>query len=214
MNFLKLGACFTTNGGSEKFTVTGAGENNGLQVVTVHEDANLFDSAITSEDILGTNGVNFAVVDSETSVVTALRTRGQSVQIGSVASVGLTRTTVDNSDLEFSLIGRMSCVNPGDDADSDSDVESDFLARTLLCEPIIKSQLQPTSMHFVISQVGLDFGGSKYTRDNCQTAKDELLARYISCTLDSGYVQYRHRTRNALGDCFPFLFPPQFPTTR
>ncbi len=46
------GACYTTVGGSETFTVSGSGESNGLQVVTVHEDANLFLSGITSEDIL------------------------------------------------------------------------------------------------------------------------------------------------------------------
>ena len=33
--------------------------------------------------------------------------------IGKIASVGISRTFTDNSDLEFSVIGRMKCTPPG-----------------------------------------------------------------------------------------------------
>ncbi len=101
-----------------------------MQVVTVHEDSALFDAAIAHADILGGGaGVAFALTDAHTSVAAAMRAGGQTVGIGSVATVGVTRSVVDNSDLEFSLIGRMSCVVPGSTAADDSDVEADFLVR-------------------------------------------------------------------------------------
>ncbi len=81
-------------------------------------------------------------MDPATSVVTALRTRGQSVGIGilkktiefnfwfpkciflgNVASIGITRSLVDNTDLENSLIARFDCINPGET----SGVDADFL---------------------------------------------------------------------------------------
>ncbi len=90
----------------------------------------------------GTDGVECAVVDPSTSVVTALRSRGQSVGIGmaiftkfkfwfpacsfnlgNVASIGITRSLVDNTDLENSLIARFDCINPGET----SGVDADFL---------------------------------------------------------------------------------------
>ena len=48
----------------------------------MHEDAAIFDSTIAHSDILESSGLNFAVVDPHTSVIAALKTRGQSAQIG------------------------------------------------------------------------------------------------------------------------------------
>ncbi len=70
--------------------------------------------------------------------------------------VGISRVLVDNQDLEFSLIGRMECTGLGDWA-----VDDDHLT-------------------------GLDTDGSGYTRENCQTAKSELLVRtLVNCTFET-----------------------------
>ena len=43
--------------------------------------------------------------------------------LGNVASIGITRSLVDNTDLENSLIARFDCINPGET----SGVDADFL---------------------------------------------------------------------------------------
>lgn len=73
--------------------------------------------------------------------------------LGTYATIGISRTFIDNSELEFSLIGRMECTEPGNTAE----IDADFL-------------------------VGVEnkYG---YSRDNCETAKTEMLAREIAnCT--------------------------------
>lgn len=75
--------------------------------------------------------------------------------VGSFATIGISRTYVDNSDLEFSLIGRMECTEPG--------------SRAATVEPFLVG---------IPSTYG-------YTRDNCQTSKDEILAReLLNCTFN------------------------------
>lgn len=151
----QYGTCYSTRGGLEKYVVDQAGEGNGFTVITQHEDAEAFDASLASSNIYGAKGVNFAVVDEHTSILTAMRTRAQSVQLGSFATIGISRTYVDNSDLEFSLIGRMECTEPG--------------SRAATVEPFLVG---------IPSTYG-------YTRDNCQTSKDEILAReLLNCTFN------------------------------
>eukprot|EP00095_Tigriopus_kingsejongensis_P007532 maker-scaffold1035_size68272-snap-gene-0.12 protein:Tk07532 transcript:maker-scaffold1035_size68272-snap-gene-0.12-mRNA-1 annotation:"hypothetical protein DAPPUDRAFT_310184" len=151
----QYGTCFTTRGSFQRYLVTQAGEGNGVSITTMHEDAEVFDASLSSPSIYGAKGVNMAIVDEHTSVETALQTRGQSVQLGTLATVGILRNYVDNSDLEFSLIGRMECTEPG--------------ARNADLEAYL---------------VGIpnDYG---YSRDNCETSKQEILAReLINCTFN------------------------------
>ncbi len=69
------------------------------------------------------------------------------------ANIGISRTLIDNSDLEFSLIGRMECTQAGET--NSEIVDSDFL-------------------------IGLDTDSYGYTKDNCENlAKEELLERLL-----------------------------------
>ena len=73
--------------------------------------------------------------------------------LGTYASIAIDRTVIDNSRLEFSLIGRMECTENG----KREDIDPDFL-------------------------LGLE-SSYGYTRDNCQVAKTEILARdLVNCT--------------------------------
>jgi hypothetical protein len=55
-----------------------------------------------------------------------MRGQRQSVQPGTLASIGIGRTLIDNSELEFSAIGRMECTMPGTTDTSDVDVDLIF----------------------------------------------------------------------------------------
>ncbi|TRY79803.1 hypothetical protein TCAL_06060 [Tigriopus californicus] len=151
----QYGTCYSTRGGLEKYVVDQAGEGNGFTIITQHEDAEAFDASLASSNIYGAKGVNFAVVDEHTSILTAMRTRAQSVQLGSFATIGISRNYVDNTDLEFSLIGRMECTEPG--------------TRNSAVEQFL---------------VGIS-SAYGYSKDNCQTSKDEILAReLLNCTFN------------------------------
>ena len=60
----------------------GSGEINGLEVVTRHEDASVFENSIAHSNLFGASGVTYAVVNRNMSVETALRTQGQVAQLG------------------------------------------------------------------------------------------------------------------------------------
>lgn len=150
------GTCYTTKGAPLQHQVTIAGEGSGLTVVTMHDNGNSFDRSLASSSLFGSTGVNFAIVDGTLTIDAALRSQGQSVQPGTYATVGISRTLVDNSDLELSAIGRMKCTVPGTTTDVDSDL--------------------------IIGQNE----GYGYTKDSCvTTAKRELLSReLLDCTFN------------------------------
>lgn len=145
----RYGTCFTTKTAPKQHKVNLAGDGSGLTVVTMHDDGSSFDRSFASSELFGASGVAFAVTDGLNSVEASLRGHGQSVQPGKLASIGISRGITDNSDLEFSAIGRMKCTNPGSRDDIDEDL---------------------------IFGLNNDYG---YTKDNCANAKKEILARSL-----------------------------------
>ena len=65
-------------------TVKVAGEGSGLAVTTMHDVGVTFDATLLDGEILATGGagVNFAIVDDNVGVETAMRAHGQSVSPG------------------------------------------------------------------------------------------------------------------------------------
>ena len=53
--------------------------------------------------------------------------------LGKLATVGISRSYIDNSDLEFSAIGRMKCTNPGTTGTS---VDADLIIGLVSLEDI------------------------------------------------------------------------------
>ena len=66
-------------------------------------------------------------------------TNGHSIYFpGTYASVGLSRTVIDNKDLQWSAIGKIQCVNPGDrdpkwvDADLNYGIDNRFAIENII----------------------------------------------------------------------------------
>ncbi len=108
----RYGTCFSTVPGLNH-ELSLAGEGSGLTVVTMHDAGNSFDRTFASSELFGASGVAFAVNDGTNTIEASLRGQGQIVEPGKIASIGISRTITDNSDLELSAIGRMKCIPPG-----------------------------------------------------------------------------------------------------
>ena len=102
-----------------------AGEASGLQIITMHDTGNALDRTYASSELFGASGVAFAITDDSSTIETAMNGQGQTVQAGKIASIGITKSLTDNSDLEFSAIGRMKCTVPG--TNDASKVDSDLI---------------------------------------------------------------------------------------
>lgn len=111
--FNRFGTCFTTKTAAYQHKVSTAGEATGLQIITMHDTGNALDRNYASPELFGASGVTYAITDGTSTVESALNGQGQTVQPGQIASIGISRSLTDNSDLEFSAIGRMKCLIPG-----------------------------------------------------------------------------------------------------
>ena len=103
------GTCF-----GSKLGVIPVGE--GVTVTTRHETLDLDLDMVTS-DMAANTGLAVAVVDSNVSPAAALLSQAVLVSPDRSAVIGVTPTTVDNTDLSTSLIGLRSCLEPGDEVE-------------------------------------------------------------------------------------------------
>ena len=79
----------------------------------MHDTGNALDRNYASPELFGASGVTYAITDDTSTIDSALNGQGQTVQPGQIASIGISRSLTDDSDLEFSAIGRMKCLVPG-----------------------------------------------------------------------------------------------------